>query len=167
MQIKVNYKGVFELPKHETDLSAGLDIRADFSGIESREDVKVFDGAFAFDNWSKEQKITLPPHSRALIPTRIFIELPAGYEAQIRPRSGLALKQGIIVVNSPGTVDSDYRGTIGVILCNLGNKKFPIKRFDRIAQIVFQKVEHPNINVTDVKQETTRNEGGFGSTGSN
>ncbi len=106
MQIKVNYKGVFELPKHETDLSAGLDIRADFSGIESREDVKVFDGAFTFDNWNKEQKITLPPHSRALIPTRIFIELPSGYEAQIRPRSGLALKQGLGILNSPGTIDA-------------------------------------------------------------
>ena len=93
--------------------------------------------------------------------------IPKGYEIQVRPRSGLALKQGIIVVNSPGTIDRDYRGTIGVVLCNLGNLKFPIKRFDKIAQIVFQKVEHPIINVTDVKQKTTRNEGGFGSTGSN
>ena len=116
----------------------------------------------------KEQVYQLNTLYRCLVDTGIEVAaIPKGYEIQVRPRSGLALKQGIIVVNSPGTVDSDYRGTIGVILCNLGNLKFPIKRFDRIAQIVFQKVEHPNINVTDVKQETTRNEGGFGSTGSN
>ena len=116
----------------------------------------------------KEQVYQLNTLYRCLVDTGIEVSsIPKGYEIQVRPRSGLALKQGIIVVNSPGTIDSDYRGTIGVILCNLGNLKFPIKRFDRIAQIVFQKVEHPNINVTDVKQETTRNEGGFGSTGSN
>lgn len=106
MQVKITYKGVYDLPKHETDLSAGLDIRADFSGVESRESIKVFDGAFATGNWDKEQSITLPPHSRALIPTGIFIELPAGYEAQIRPRSGLALKQGLGILNSPGTIDA-------------------------------------------------------------
>ncbi len=116
----------------------------------------------------KEQVYQLNTLYRCLVDTGIEVAaIPKGYEIQVRPRSGLALKQGIIVVNSPGTIDSDYRGTIGVILCNLGNLKFPIKRFDRIAQIVFQKVEHPNINVTDVKQKTTRNEGGFGSTGSN
>ena len=116
----------------------------------------------------KEQIYELNTLYRCLVDTGIEVaSIPKGYEIQIRPRSGLALKQGIIVVNSPGTIDSDYRGTVGVVLCNLGNLKFPIKRFDRIAQIVFQKVEHPYINVTDVKQKTTRNEGGFGSTGSN
>ena len=116
----------------------------------------------------KEQVYELNTLYRCLVDTGIEVaSIPKGYEIQVRPRSGLALKQGIIVVNSPGTVDSDYRGTIGVILCNLGNLKFPIKRFDRIAQKKKKKVEHPNIDVTDVKQKTTRNERGFGSTGSN
>ena len=117
----------------------------------------------------KDQIFELNTLYRCLVDTGIEIaHIPKGYEIQVRPRSGLALKAGIIVVNSPGTVDSDYRGTLGVILCNLGNLKFPIARYDRIAQIVFQKVEHPNeIEVTDVKEQTTRNEGGFGSTGSN
>lgn len=102
---------------------------------------------------------------RCLIDTGIDVMyLEPGYEIQIRPRSGLALKFGIVVVNSPGTIDSDYRKTIGVILCNLGSKAFPIKQFDRIAQMVIKKVEHPDIIITNEAEQTERT-GGFGSTG--
>lgn len=163
MKVKVTYKGVFELPKHETELSAGLDLIADFSGIESREDVKVFDGAYASGNWSKEQLVTLPPHSRVLIPTRIFMELPKGYEAQIRPRSGLALKQGLSIMNSPGTIDADYRGEVGVIITNQGLKPIIINHGDKIAQMVVAKHEQVEW-VQEELSKTERGEGGFGST---
>ena len=106
MQVKVVYKGKFSLPKHETELSAGLDLIADFSSIESIDNLKVFDGAYPHGNWAVSKQIILSPNSRALIPTGLFIELPKGYEAQIRPRSGLALKQGLTILNSPGTIDA-------------------------------------------------------------
>jgi len=105
------------------------------------------------------------PGDRVLVKTGLHIELPPNTEAQVRPRSGLALKHGITVLNTPGTVDEDYRGDIGVILINLGKESFVIKKGDRIAQLVFHKVEKFNLNVVDKLSDTNRGEGGFNSTG--
>lgn len=112
-----------------------------------------------------EIEITLPPGGRALIPAGIRIAVPEGYEAQIRPRSGLALKHGITCLNSPGTIDSDYRGPVGVILANLGTEPYTIRRGDRIAQMVVAPVTHAEWDGCDVLPETARGEGGFGHTG--
>ena len=164
MQVKVVYKGAFELPKHETELSAGLDIRADFSKVASREDVLVYDGAYASGNWDKEQLINLPPHSRVLIPTNIFMELPKGYEAQIRPRSGIALKNGISIMNSPGTIDADYRGEVRIIVTNQSLQPFVINHGDKICQMVVAKHERVEWDVQEDLSNTERGEGGFGHT---
>ncbi|GLC32696.1 dUTP diphosphatase [Clostridium omnivorum] len=112
-----------------------------------------------------EEEIILKPFERKLIPTGILIELPCGYEAQIRPRSGLANKYGVTLVNTPGTIDWDYRGEIKVIMINLGNEDFKINRADRIAQMVFNKVEIPIIEEVEYIESTERGSGGFGSTG--
>jgi dUTP pyrophosphatase len=109
--------------------------------------------------------ISLNPLQRVLIPTGLHIELPVGYEAMVRPRSGLALKHGITVLNTPGTIDADYRGEIGVILVNLGNEDYTIKPGDRIAQMVINKYEHITVEVVDKLTETHRGEGGFGHSG--
>jgi dUTP pyrophosphatase len=142
-----------------TNGSSGIDLRADFTGKmpESRGGIvkQVCD------------EFTLGPGSRALIPTGIFVELPEGYEAQIRPRSGLALKNGITVLNTPGTIDADYRGEIGVILINHSDSFFKITHGDRIAQMVFLKVEKPEFISVDELEETERGDGGFGHTGVN
>lgn len=130
------------LPKFMTKGSAGLDLFANVEG-----------------------EMVAPPGVIKLIPTGIAIALPEGYEAQIRPRSGLALRHGISFVNTPGTIDSDYRGEIGVILINLGKEPFVIKRGDRIAQMVINKVEMPEIFEVQELEETERGSGGFGSTG--
>ena len=130
------------LPVYQTDFSAGFDLRADV-----REDVVLRTG------------------ERALVPTGLAVEIPAGYEAQIRPRSGLALKNGIALVNSPGTIDADYRGEIGIILINHGNENFVIKRGERIAQMILASVTRAEIVEVNSLAETERGAGGFGSTG--
>lgn len=142
MKIKVINKSTNALPSYETIASAGMDLRAHL-----------------------EQSITLKPMERKLIPTGLSIELPAGYEAQVRPRSGLALKNGITLLNAPGTIDADYRGEIGVILANLSTEDFTIQPGDRIAQMVIAKYEQIQWEQVDDLSVTERGAGGFGSTG--
>lgn len=142
MQIKIINTSQHELPNYETIASAGMDLRANLT-----------------------EPICLKPLERALVKTGLFIELPVGFEAQVRPRSGLAFKKGLTVLNSPGTVDADYRGEIGVILVNLSNEEFVIENGERIAQLVIAK--HERAEWLEVKElsETSRGAGGFGSTG--
>ncbi len=142
MQVKIVNKSSNPLPAYETIYSAGMDLRA------------------FYDN-----PIVLNPLERALIPTGLFIELPAGYEAQVRPRSGLAAKHGITVLNSPGTIDADYRGEVKVILVNLSKDAFTINSGDRIAQMIISKHERAELQLTDILNETSRGAGGFGHTG--
>ncbi len=130
------------LPKYMSEHAAGMDLAADV-----------------------EKDLTLAPGDRVIVPTGIVIELPHGFEAQIRPRSGLAIKNGVTVLNSPGTVDSDYRGEVKVILINHGNQPYVIKRGQRIAQMVISPVCHGQISLVDDIADTRRNAGGFGSTG--
>lgn len=142
LDIKIVNNSKHPLPAYSTEFSAGIDLRANI-----------------------EQDVVLKPLERALIPTGLFIQLPHGYEAQIRPRSGLALKHGISVLNSPGTIDSDYRGEVGIILVNLSNTEFVIQDGERICQMVISQHEH--INWVEVKKldSSVRGEGGFGHTG--
>ncbi len=142
MKIKIRKNNSFNLPAYETKGSAGVDLQA-----------------------YVENSIILKPLERALVPTGIFIEIPEGYEAQIRARSGLAIKHGISLVNGIGTIDSDYRGEIKVILINLGDKEFTINNGDRIAQMVFIKHEQADFELVEVLEDTTRGAGGFGHTG--
>jgi dUTP pyrophosphatase len=143
MDVKIVNKSRHRLPEYETPLSAGMDLKANTS-----------------------EPIVLGHKERQLIPTGLHIQLPEGYEAQVRPRSGLALKHGITVCNTPGTVDADYTGEIGVILINLSNEKFVINPGDRIAQIVISKYER--IEWKEVRElDETERKGGFGSTGIN
>lgn len=131
-------------PAYETDGSAGMDLRAAVP---------------------EDQPITLAPGGRALVPTGLKIALETGFEAQVRPRSGLALKHGVTCLNSPGTIDSDYRGEVGVILANLGSEPFVVRRGERIAQMVIARFERAAWVDTDSLDETARGAGGFGSTG--
>ena len=142
MNVKIINKSSHDLPAYETGASAGMDLRANIS-----------------------EPVTLKPLERAIIKTGLFIELPVGYEAQVRPRSGLAAKKGITVLNSPGTIDADYRGEIGVILVNLSNEEFTVQDGERIAQMVISRHEHISWKEVDSLEETTRGAGGFGSTG--
>nr|WP_294934617.1 dUTP diphosphatase [uncultured Flavobacterium sp.] len=142
MTIRIINKSQHPLPNYETNASAGMDLRANII-----------------------EPITLQPLERALVKTGLFIELPIGYEAQVRPRSGLAFKKGITVLNSPGTVDADYRGEIGVILVNLSNETFVIENGERIAQLIIAKHERATWEEVIELSETSRGEGGFGSTG--
>ena len=142
MEINIVNRSRFPLPKYATVHSAGLDLRADI-----------------------QQAIILKPLERALVPTGLFIELPDGFEAQIRPRSGLAAKHGISIVNSPGTIDPDYRGEIKVILVNLSDTDFSLEPGERIAQMVVARFEHVNWNEVETLSTTERGEGGFGHTG--
>ena len=142
MQIKIINKSNHELPNYETIASAGMDLRANIS-----------------------EPITLKSLERTIVKTGLFIELPIGYEAQVRPRSGLAAKKGITVLNSPGTVDADYRGEIGVILVNLSQEDFVIENGERIAQLIIAKHERAEWIEVQELTETSRGEGGFGSTG--
>jgi len=142
MQIKIINKSNQDLPHYETIASAGMDLRANIS--ESR---------------------ILKPLERSIVGTGLFIELPVGIEAQVRPRSGLAAKNGITVLNAPGTIDADYRGEIGVILVNLSNEEFTINNGERIAQLVIAKHERAEWVQVEGLSETDRGEGGFGSTG--
>ncbi|OBQ54964.1 dUTP diphosphatase [Tamlana sp. s12] len=142
MKIKIINKSNHEMPNYETLASAGMDLRANLS--ESR---------------------VLKPLERSIVGTGLFIELPVGYEAQVRPRSGLAAKKGVTVLNAPGTIDADYRGEIGVILVNLSHENFTIQNGERIAQLVIAKHERAEWEVVEALTETDRGEGGFGSTG--
>jgi len=143
------------LPKYESECASGMDLRAwKYSLPTNLKETLNF----------QEEGFILNTLDRVLIKTGLHIELPPDIEAQIRPRSGLALKSGISIVNSPGTVDEDFRGDIGVILINMSNEPFVIKKGDRIAQMVFQKVEKFNLNIVDKLQDTLRGDGGFGST---
>lgn len=142
MQIKIVNASGHDLPAYETGASAGMDLRANLS-----------------------EPVVLKPLGRAIIKTGLFIELPVGYEAQVRPRSGLAAKKGITVLNSPGTVDADYRGEIGVILVNLSAEDFIVENGERIAQLVIAKHERAEWIEAETLSETTRGAGGFGSTG--
>ena len=142
MKVEIVNKSGQQLPAYATELSAGMDLRADL-----------------------ESPVTLGPLERALVPTGLFIALPAGYEAQVRPRSGLAAKRGVTVLNTPGTIDADYRGEIKVILVNLSGTPFEIVPGERIAQLVVARHERVEWDEVEVLDETARGAGGFGSTG--
>ena len=144
MKVKIINKSNNPTPTYETSLSAGMDLRAYVEG-----------------------PITLSPGERKLIKTGLHIELPEGYEAQVRPRSGLAFKKGITVLNSPGTIDADYRGDVGVILINHSNEEFAVNSGDRIAQLVISKFEKVDWDTSNEINSTSRGDSGFGSTGSN
>ena len=142
LKIQVINKGHQPLPQYATQQSAGMDLRANL-----------------------EEPVTLRPMERRLIPTGLHIALPAGYEAQVRPRSGLALKKGITVLNSPGTIDADYRGEVGVLLINLSQEDFVVNDGERIAQMVIARHEQGEFVPVEVLDETERGEGGYGHTG--
>ncbi len=142
MDIKIINKSSHSLPTYETQASAGMDLRANLIA-----------------------SVTLKPLERAIVKTGLFIELPIGFEAQVRPRSGLAAKKGITVLNAPGTIDADYRGEIGVILVNLSNKEFTVENGERIAQLIIAKHERVAWEKVESLEETSRGIGGFGSTG--
>lgn len=142
IQVKIINQSSNPLPCYETEGSAGMDLRANLI-----------------------EPVVLKPLQRALVPTGLFIELPAGYEAQVRPRSGLAIKHGITCLNSPGTVDSDYRGEVKIILANLSGEEHTINHGDRIAQMIVSRVEQAQWQPVTVLAETKRGEGGFGHTG--
>lgn len=142
MRVKIVNRSKHKLPQYSTNLSAGMDLRANL-----------------------EQEIILRPLQRTLVKTGLFIELPEGYEAQIRPRSGLALKSGLTVLNSPGTIDADYRGEIGIIMVNLSEEDFVINDGERICQMVIARHEQVSWEEVEVLNETERGSGGFGHTG--
>tara|TARA_B100000795_G_scaffold266596_1_gene250026 strand:+ start:2026 stop:2457 length:432 start_codon:yes stop_codon:yes gene_type:complete len=142
MNVQIINKSKHATPSYETNGAAGMDLRANI-----------------------ENAITLKPLERAIVKTGLFIALPIGFEAQVRPRSGLAAKKGITVLNSPGTVDADYRGEIGVILVNLSNEEFIVNDGERIAQLIIAKHERVNWKEVKILSETSRGAGGFGSTG--
>jgi dUTP pyrophosphatase len=142
MQVKIINQSKHALPGYETSGSAGMDVRANLT-----------------------ERVVLQPMERALIPTGLFLEIPEGYECQVRPRSGLAFKKGVTVLNAPGTIDADYRGEVGVILINLSNEEFVVEDGERIAQLVFAEYKQAKWIETTVLTETERGAGGFGSTG--
>ena len=142
LKINAINRGRQPMPTYATSQSAGMDLRANL-----------------------EEPVVLHPMERRLIPTGIFIELPEGYECQIRPRSGLALKHGVTVLNSPGTIDADYRGEIGVVLINLSQEDFTINDGERIAQLVVARYEQVEFSLVETLDETERGEGGYGHTG--
>jgi len=142
LKVRIINQSTNPLPAYATQGSSGMDLRANLTA-----------------------SLTLAPLERTMIPTGLFLEIPHGYEAQVRPRSGLALKQGLTCLNSPGTIDADYRGELKVILINLSGQPQVIEHGDRIAQMVFQKVELVDLELTTVISTTERNEGGFGHTG--
>ena len=144
MQVKVINKSKHPLPQYETIASAGMDVRANI-----------------------DQAITLAPLERSLVKTGLFVEIPIGYEIQVRPRSGLAFKKGITVLNSPGTIDADYRGEIGVLLVNLSSEPFVIEDGERIAQLVLASHEQVSWQEVEILEDSDRGQGGFGSTGTN
>lgn len=164
MKVQVINKSANELPKYETPQSAGVDLKADLGPIQE----KFLFGAQVVRNVDNTiEGIQILPGGRALIPTEIYTAIPIGYEVQVRPRSGLALKYGITVLNTPGTIDADYRNGWGVILINLGQEPFMVKQGDRIAQGVIAKVEQIEWKEVEELDSTERGLGGFGHTGSN
>lgn len=165
LKVKVINKGNKSLPKFETTGSAGADVRADFSRI-NEFPIKVYGGAEVIPAGEAHDKvmIKLTPHSRALIPTGLFMAVPEGYEMQVRPRSGLALKEGLTVINTPGTVDSDYRNEVGVVIINTSNEDRFIEDGERIAQLLIK--EAPQFEWMEVDElDTTDRKGGWGHTG--
>jgi dUTP pyrophosphatase len=142
MKVKIVNRSQWPLPQYATPQSAGVDLRADIPG-----------------------GIVLEPLGRAMVPTGLYLEIPAGYEAQVRPRSGLAAKKGVTVLNSPGTIDADYRGEVRVILVNLSSEPFTVEPGERIAQMVIARHEHVEWEEVEVLEESERGAGGFGSTG--
>jgi dUTP pyrophosphatase len=142
MKVRIVNKSKHDLPSYSTIFSAGMDLRADL-----------------------EKPRILKPGARDLVPTGLFVELPRGYEAQIRPRSGLAIKKGVTVLNTPGTIDSDYRGEIGIIMINLSEQDFVINDGERICQMIIARHETIEWEETDILNDTERGEGGFGHTG--
>ncbi|MDE6871624.1 MAG: dUTP diphosphatase [Bacteroidales bacterium] len=142
MKVKIVNKSAYPTPEYATPLSAGLDLKANIG-----------------------EPVTIQPLARVIVPTGLFIALPEGTEAQVRPRSGLAAKYGVTVLNSPGTIDADYRGEVKVILVNLSNEPFIVNPGERIAQLVVARFEQVKWDEVDVLDETGRGEGGFGSTG--
>ncbi len=142
MNIKIINKSDHALPAYETEASAGMDLRANLT-----------------------EPVVIAPMERKLIPTGLYIELPAGFEAQIRPRSGLALKHGISILNSPGTIDSDYRGELKILLINFSDVNFEVGDGDRVAQMIISRYEHIKWDEVDILTETVRGEGGYGHTG--
>lgn len=161
MKVDIINKSANELPKYETPASAGMDLKADLWNINEK---FLFDSAVIRNMDNTIAWIVIKPGGRALIPTELYTAIPEGYEVQIRPRSGLALKSGVTVLNTPGTIDADYRNGWGVILMNLGQEPFIVKQGDRIAQAVLNKVEQIEWNEVESLEETDR-KGGFGSTG--
>ena len=148
MRVQIVNKSSNPLPTYSTEYSAGMDLRANLK-----------------DEKGNDEVISIAPGKRVLIPTGLYISIPYGYEGQIRPRSGLAMKYGITVLNTPGTIDADYRGEIGVCLINHGNDTFDVHHGDRIAQIVFAKVEQVLLTEVFKLKDTKRGDGGFGHTG--
>jgi dUTP pyrophosphatase len=142
LKVRIINQSTNPLPAYATAGSSGMDLRANLTG-----------------------SLTLAPFERVMVPTGLFLEIPHGYEAQVRPRSGLAIKQGLTCLNSPGTIDADYRGELKVILINLSGQQQVIEHGDRIAQMVFQKVEIVDLELSAEISETERNAGGFGHTG--
>lgn len=142
MLVKITNKSRHPLPKYETNGSSGMDVRANL-----------------------DESIVIPPLGRAMVKTGLYLEMENGIECQVRPRSGFALKKGITVLNTPGTVDADYRGEIGVILINLSAENVEIQDGERIAQLVFCKIEQVSLKAVDILSESERGDGGFGSTG--
>ena len=142
MKVKIVNRSQWTLPQYATPQSAGVDLRADIP-----------------------EGMVLAPLGRAMVPTGLYLEIPAGYEAQVRPRSGLAAKKGVTVLNSPGTIDADYRGEVRVILVNLSSEPFTIEPGERIAQMVIARHEHVEWEEVEVLEESERGAGGFGSTG--
>jgi dUTP pyrophosphatase len=164
MEIQVIKSTTNELPQYGTIESAGCDLRAELSLINPK---FLFNVDITYKTLEETiQKITINPGGRALIPTGLKFALPVGYEAQVRPRSGLALKYGITVLNTPGTIDSDYRGDVGVVLINHGTEPFVVNQGDRIAQLVISQITQVQFVPVDELSETNRGTGGFGSTGS-
>ena len=162
MEVKVINKSKNKLPEYVTSGSAGCDLMADFSNV----DTIIANNAFITRTEDGSiQHITIRPGGRALIPTNLFTSIPEGYEVQVRSRSGLALKHGIFVLNSPGTIDADYRNGWGVILANFGSSNFEVMQGDRIAQAVLNKAEQITWKEVESLDETERGLGGFGSTG--
>jgi dUTP pyrophosphatase len=165
MKVQVINKSGNELPKYETPQSAGMDLRADLWSISEK---FLFDARVVRREDGTIDHITIEPGGRALIPTELYTAIPAGYEVQIRPRSGLALKHGVTVLNTPGTIDADYRNGWGVILMNNDTShSFKVYQGDRIAQAVLAKVEQIEWQEVSELDSTDRGLGGFGSTGSN
>ena len=142
VRVRLLRSGEDALPAYQTEGSAGMDLKADVDGV-----------------------VVIPPMGRAMIPTGIALSMPQGVEGQVRPRSGLAIRHGVTCLNAPGTIDSDYRGEVCVILANFGEEPFPVRRGDRVAQIVFSRVLRARLEVVSELEGTPRGEGGFGHTG--